>query len=146
MVLTNDFPRSIPNPPREGVLRENFDFCLYISGTGCFTRRIFNRLLLFEKVPQERALSKMWTCISRGSGGEMVRQKTSHLLRLTLHPFSCFRSAKDKGGFLDSGYNTTSSTTKNNLLINVPVKSDTQKNNLSITKNGVLGKCKKIYL
>jgi len=55
-------------------------------------------------------------------------------------------SAKDKGGFLDSGYNTTSSTTKNNLLINVPVKSDTQKNNLSITKNGVLGKCKKIYL
>jgi len=55
-------------------------------------------------------------------------------------------SPKDKGGFLDSGYNTTSSTTKNNLLINVPVKSDIQKNNLSITKNGVLGKCKKIYL
>jgi len=55
-------------------------------------------------------------------------------------------SSKDKGGFLDSGYNSTASTTKNNLLSNVPVKSDTQKNNLSITKNGVLGKCKKIYL
>jgi len=55
-------------------------------------------------------------------------------------------SAKDKGGFLDSGYNSTASTTKNNLLRNVPVKSDIQKNNLAITKNGVLGKCKKIYL
>ena len=62
------------------------------------------------------------------------------------HPFPFLRSGKDKAGFLDSGYNTSSSTTKNNLLSNVPVKSDTQKNNISITKNGVLGKCKKIYL
>jgi len=47
---------------------------------------------------------------------------------------------------LDSGYSTTASTTKNNLLINLPVKSDTLKNNLTVTSNGTLGKCKKIYI
>ena len=83
----------------------------------------------------------------RGQNGET---KDSAFIKADIiHPFPFLRSGKDKGGFLDSGYNTTSSsTTKNNLLSNVPVKSDTQKNNLSITKNtgGVLGKCKKIYL
>ena len=40
-------------------------------------------------------------------------------------------------------------TTKNNLLSNHPVKTDTQKNNLSVSSNtgtGTLGKCKKIYI
>lgn len=51
-----------------------------------------------------------------------------------------------KGGFLDSGYSTTTSTTKNNLLINMPEKSDPTKASILITKNKVLNKCKKIYL
>ena len=143
---TNDLRRSISNSSRERVLGKNADFCLYNGGPHSSPGWIFDRLLVFEKVPQERALPEMRTCISWGEGGKMVRQKTSSIWSLTLHPFSSFRSTKDKGGFLDSGYNSTSSTTKNNLLVNVPVKSDTQKTNLSITKNGVLGKCKKIYL
>ena len=51
-----------------------------------------------------------------------------------------------KCGALDSGYNNTMSTTKNNLLINVPQKSDPTKASILITKNKVLNKCKKIYL
>jgi len=80
----------------------------------------------------------------KGQSGET---KDFKFIKLDIkHPFPFLRPGKDKGGFLDSGYNTSSSTTKNNLLINLPVKSDVQKNNISITKNGVLGKCKKIYL
>lgn len=52
----------------------------------------------------------------------------------------------DKGCYVDSGYNTTNSTTKNNLLINLPEKKDPHKNNIPITKNKVILKCKKIYL
>ena len=57
-----------------------------------------------------------------------------------------YRYPDDKGCYVDSGYNTTNSTTKNNLLINLPEKKDPHKNNIPITKNKVILKCKKIYL
>jgi len=59
------------------------------------------------------------------------------------------RSTKDPSSIYESPYttHTPSMTTKNNLLSNHPVKSDTQKNNLSVTtNNGTLGKCKKVYI
>jgi len=59
------------------------------------------------------------------------------------------RSTKDPNSIYESPYttHTPSMTTKNNLLSNLPVKSDTQKNNLTINSNtGTLGKCKKIYI
>ena len=58
------------------------------------------------------------------------------------------RSTKDPGSLYESPYttHTPSVTTKNNLLSNHPVKSDTQMNNLSVTNNGTLGKCKKVYI
>jgi hypothetical protein len=61
---------------------------------------------------------------------------------------SISRSTKDPGSLYESPYttHTPSVTTKNNLLSNHPVKSDTQKNNLSVTNNGTLGKCKKVYI
>lgn len=59
------------------------------------------------------------------------------------------RSTKDPQSIYESPYttHTPSMTTKNNLLSNHPVKSDTQKNNLTVTtNNGTLGKCKKVYI
>jgi len=59
------------------------------------------------------------------------------------------RSSKDPNSIYESPYttHTPSMTTKNNLLSNHPVKTDTQKNNLSVNSNtGTLGKCKKIYI
>jgi len=58
------------------------------------------------------------------------------------------RSTKDPNSLYESPYttHTPSTTTKNNLLSNHPVKSDTQKTNLSVTNNGTLGKCKKVYI
>jgi len=43
---------------------------------------------------------------------------------------------------------SVTSTTKNNLLSNQPVKSDTTKKNLSVNNSsgGTLGKCKKVYI
>ena len=83
--FTNDFLRPIPNTQREGLLRENTDFCLYDRRAGSLTNRLPNRLLVFEKVPQERTLPEMRTCISWGSRGKVVRQKTSNLSNLTLN-------------------------------------------------------------
>jgi len=111
-----------------------------------------------EKVYSEKTLT--FACTTAGLVALLIGFLTGYLFSRKCHkkePYlKCGHAyleaqgakwpGKDKGGFLDSGYNTSSSTTKNNLLINVPVKSDVQKNNLSITKNGVLGKCKKIYL
>merc|ERR1712025_1556698 len=56
------------------------------------------------------------------------------------------RSTKDPNSLYESPYttHTPSVTTKNNLLSNHPVKSDTTKNNLSVTNNGTLGLCKTI--
>ena len=58
--------------------------------------------------------------------------------------------SKDPNSIYESPYtlHTPSMTTKNNLLSNHPVKSDTQKNNLTTvnTNNGTLGKCKKVYI
>lgn len=59
------------------------------------------------------------------------------------------RSSKDPNSIYESPYttHTPSMTTKNNLLSNHPVKTDVQKNNLSVNSNtGTLGKCKKIYI
>lgn len=58
------------------------------------------------------------------------------------------RSSKDPNSIYESPYttHTPSMTTKNNLLSNQPVKTDTQKNNLSVGSTGTLGKCKKIYI
>ena len=59
------------------------------------------------------------------------------------------RSSKDPNSIYESPYttHTPSMTTKNNLLSNHPVKTDLQKNNLSVNSNtGTLGKCKKIYI
>ena len=83
--FTNDFLRSIPNTQREGLLRENADFYLYNRRASSLTNRVPNRLLVFEKVPQERTLPEMRTCISWGSRGKVVRQKTSNLSNLTLN-------------------------------------------------------------
>ena len=67
-----------------------------------------------------------------------------HNLYSSLH-----RQTDAKGGFLDSSFNTTTSTvstTKNNLLVNMPEKSDPHKASIAITKNSMLNKCKRIYL
>ena len=74
----------------------------------------------------------------RGQSGET---KDFKFFKLGIkHPFPFLRPWKEKGGFLDRGYNTSSITIKNNLLINIPVKSDVQKNNISMTKNWLHGK------
>ena len=68
-----------------------------------------------------------------------------------------FRSNKEPASSLyETAYTTcnspggmsVTSTTKNNLLSNQPVKSDTMKKNLSVNKSsgGTLGKCKKVYI
>lgn len=66
----------------------------------------------------------------------------------SLSHFFC-RSTKDPNSIYESPYttHTPSMTTKNNLLNNLPIKTDTQKNNLTMNSNtGTLGKCKKIYI
>ena len=57
--FTNDFLRPIPNTQREGLLRENTDFCLYDRRARGLTNQLPNWLLVFEKVPQERTLPEM---------------------------------------------------------------------------------------
>ena len=72
---------------------------------------------------------------------------------------SSSRPSDTKGGYLDCGFNTTTvSTTKNNLLVNMPEKSDPHKTptktSIAMTKNStgvptpssMLNKCKRIYL
>ena len=58
--------------------------------------------------------------------------------------------SKDPNSIYESPYtiHTPSMTTKNNLLSNHPVKSDTHKSsNLTVSpNNGTLGKCKKVYI
>ena len=68
-----------------------------------------------------------------------------------LYTVILFRPADTKGGYLDCGYTSTVSTTKNNLLANMPEKTDPHKVNIAMTKNStntssMLNKCKRIYL
>ena len=65
---------------------------------------------------------------------------------MKLYPLLFIRSSDGMSGFLDSGYSSNPSTTNNNLLINKPETKEPHKPKVSMTKNMVLNKCKKIYL
>jgi hypothetical protein len=65
-------------------------------------------------------------------------------------PFSCCRAEKEphytEPNFTAAAATTGSLVTKNNLLSNIPLKTEILKNNISSVANGTLAKAKKIYI